>query len=130
MMFIVQDLIVVPDGGDAHVNDGHIRHLGSQLLDHPCKLQKLKLWRKYQLSLTSPLAILKTAICPIGLDVEFELELHLQLQTVNHWSFLSDSCLFSKLLDEVDTESLVPLEKRHPVLRLLGHLNNQPYHIG
>ena len=32
--------------------------------------------------LTSPLAILKTAVRPVRLDVEFELELHLQLRRV------------------------------------------------
>ena len=34
-------------------------------------------------ALTSPLAIFETAICPVRLDVEFKLELHLELQNVN-----------------------------------------------
>ena len=41
-MFIFEDVIAMPDGCDAHVNDGHIGHLGSQLLDHPCKAKKFK----------------------------------------------------------------------------------------
>ena len=42
-MFIFEDVIAMPDGSDAHVNDGHIGHLGPQLLDHPCKAEKLEL---------------------------------------------------------------------------------------
>ena len=86
-MFSFEDAILLPDGGDAHVNDSHIGHLGPQLLDHPCKASLIiPAKEKAQIAtdlkrkaLTSPLAILETAIRPVRLDVEFKLELHLEL---------------------------------------------------
>ena len=47
--------------------------------------------------------------------------------TFNIWHLTFDICLFWESLDEINTESLVALKERHPVLCLLGHLNSQSY---
>ena len=69
----------MPDGGDAHVDHSHVSHLGAQLFDHTWKRgNEFKFLT--QGHLTSPLAILETAVCPIRLNVEFELELDLKFK--------------------------------------------------
>ena len=47
----------LPDGGDGHVDDGHVRLLRAELPDHP-----------------RPLAVLQTAVRTIRLEVELKLE--------------------------------------------------------
>ena len=50
----------LPDGGDGHINDRHVRLLRPQLLDHPC-----------------PLTIFKAAIRTVRLKLKFKFKFHL-----------------------------------------------------
>ena len=50
----------LPDGGDAHVDDGHVRLLGPQLADHP-----------------GPLAVLQAPVRSVRLHVKLKLKLEI-----------------------------------------------------